>query len=291
MSFIEALILGLIQGLTEFLPISSSGHLAILENIFIKGGSAGILFDVILHVGTLVAVFAALHQEVMRLVYEGCTCIYDMFGNAGVYLHNKTHQDARRYKKIISNNYRKLLLLLLITTIPTAIEGFLFENLAEIAGENFLAPAMGLFITGVLLLTADFFSAGKKIPKDVTYKTALLIGIFQGFAVFPGISRVGVTIVVCLLCGFNRKFAVKYTFLAGIPTVIGAAILEIPKIPGSGVTIGMLATYVAAATIAGFTGYLCIRIMMEAARKRKFRFFSIYCFLLGIAAVVCNFVL
>lgn len=165
MSFVEALILGLVQGLTEFLPISSSGHLAVLENLFIKGGSPGILFDVILHLGTLVAVFAALRKDMGKLILEGCKSIYDVLENIKVFFHNKHRQDARRYRKIISNNYRKLLLLLLVSTIPTVVEGLLFENLAKQAGKNLLAPAIGLFITGVLLLTADFFRQEKKYRK------------------------------------------------------------------------------------------------------------------------------
>lgn len=291
MSFAEALFMGLIQGLTEFLPVSSSGHLAILENLFIKKNSGGILFSVILHVGTLVALLTAFRKDIKRLVLEGCKSIYEGYENIKTCFYNRNHEDARRYKKIISNNYRKLLLLILLTTIPTAVEGFLFENLAEQAGKNLLAPAMGLFITGVLLLIADFFPAGKKIPKDVSYWTAFFVGIFQGMSVFPGVSRAGVTIVVCLLFGFNRKFAVKYSFLVAIPTMLGAVILEMTQLPGSGVTPGVFGTYVAAAMVAGIVGYFCIKGMLAAMRKKKFRFFSIYCFLLGTVAVVCNFAL
>lgn len=157
MSFIQALFLGVVQGLTEFLPVSSSGHLAILENLFIKENSGDILFTALLHVGTLAAVFAAFRQDIRRLLLEGCKCIYDVYENIRICFHNRNHQDAKRYKKVISNNYRKLFLLLVLTTIPTAAEGLWFESFAEQAGKNLLAPAMGFFVTGILLLIADFF--------------------------------------------------------------------------------------------------------------------------------------
>ena len=109
----------------------------------------------------------------------------------------------------------------------------LLEESVRVASANLLAPGIGLLITGVLLFIADFFPTGNKVPKEVTYLVAVIIGVFQGFAVLPGISRAGVTIVACLLCGLNRKFAIRYSFLLSIPAVIGALVLEIVKLnPG-----------------------------------------------------------
>ena len=275
MSLIEALLLGLVQGLTEFLPVSSSGHLAILKNL-LQIKETGIIFSVLLHTGTLA---------------EGCKTIYDFAGNFKIYFKNRHEQEAIRYKKLISNNYRKLFLLLLVSTLPTAVEGILLEDLVLQAESNLLAPAIGLFITGIFLLVIDFFPAGKKIPKDVGYGTAFFIGIFQGIAVFPGISRLGITLAVCLMCGFNRKFAIKYAFLTAIPAVLGAAFWELIQVPGPGISAGTFGIYLAAAVVAGITGYFCIRLMLRLIRKKKFSFFAGYCFLLGTAAAVCNFVL
>ena len=213
MSLIEALLLGLVQGLTEFLPVSSSGHLAILKNL-LQIKETGIIFSVLLHTGTLAVLLAAFRQDVKKLLLEGCKTIYDFAGNFKIYFKNRHEQEAIRYKKLISNNYRKLFLLLLVSTLPTAVEGILLEDLVLQAESNLLAPA------------------GKKIPKDVGYGTAFFIGIFQGIAVFPGISRLGITLAVCLMCGFNRKFAIKYAFLTAIPAVLGAAFWELIQVPG-----------------------------------------------------------
>ena len=208
-----------------------------------------------------------------KLLLEGCKSLYDIYGNVRTYFHNKHQQDAKRYKKIISNNYRKLFLLLFVSTIPTAFLGFLLQDFVEQAGKNLLAPAIGFFITGILLLVVDFFPAGKKIPKDVTYAVAFLLGICQGFAVFPGISRAGITIAVCLLCGFNRKFAVKYSFLMAIPAMLGAAILELFQFSYTGENVETMALSVFAAVIAGAVGYFCIKGMLVVMRKNVFVFF------------------
>ena len=216
MSIIDALLLGLVQGLSEVLPVSSSGHLAILKNL-LQIKETGLLFSVLLHVGTLVAVFAAFRRDLKKLLLEGCKLVYDFWENIRVYFKNRHEQEAIRYRKLVSNNYRRLLLLLLVSTIPTALEGVFLSNLVLQAESNLLAPAIGLFITGVFLLIIDFFPAGKKIPKDVSYKTALLIGVFQGIAVFPGISRLGITLAVCLMCGFNKKFAMSMRFWQQFP--------------------------------------------------------------------------
>lgn len=286
---IQALLLGLVQGLTEFLPVSSSGHLALLENLFQISSRTGLIFEVLLHIGTLAAVFFAFRQDLIRLGLEGCKTVYDLWENFKTYFHNKNHQDAKRYRKIISNNYRKLFLLLLVTTIPAAAEGILLEKAAVQAKGNFLAPAIGFFLTAVFLLVLDFFPAGNKIPKDVGYGSAFIIGVFEGIAVLPGISRLGITIAVCLLLGFNRKFAVKYAFLTAIPLTIGAAILECMNASVKNLTLELAVSYSAAAILAAVVGFFCIKAMLSLIRKKRFCYFSAYCVILGIVSVVCSF--
>ncbi len=291
MSLLQALLLGLVQGITEFLPVSSSGHLAIMQNLLNINTDTGVLLDVILHLGTLTAIFIAFWKDIKKLILDGCGMIYDIIQNIKIWSHNRREHDARRYRKIVSSNYRKFILLITVSTIPTAIVGLLLQNVVETAGSNLLAPGVGLFITGILLLVVDFFPAGDKIPKDVSFWIALAIGFFQGIAVFPGISRSGMTIAACLLCGLNRKFAVKYSFIMSIPAVLGAAVLELKDIPGSGVTLPVFGEYLAAAVLAGTAGYFCIKTMLRLIQRKKFRYFSIYCFIIGIVAVTCNFVL
>ena len=291
MTILEALLMGVIQGVAEFLPISSSGHLAIFENILKINTETGILYDVMLHVGTLIAILVAFRKDIARLILEFCRIVYDIIQNAKTMVHNKKEGDARRYKKIISNNYRKMILLILVSTVPTGVIGLLMKEVVTAAAATLLAPGIGLMVTGVLLLVVDYFKAGQKIPKDVSYWHALALGACQGLATFPGVSRSGTTIVACLLCGFNRKFAVKYSFLMSIPAVLGAAILEFKDIPGLDIGWEMMLTYIGGTVIAGIVGYICIKTMLVMVQKKKFRYFSIYCFFMGIVAIVCHFAL
>ncbi|MGI6094053.1 MAG: undecaprenyl-diphosphate phosphatase [Lachnospiraceae bacterium] len=291
MSVLQILFMGLIQGVTEFLPVSSSGHLAIFQSIFNVETDTGILYDVMLHVGTLAAICVAFRSDIFRLIAECLKMVKDVWGNTKIYFHNKTAVDARRYKKIIHNNYRKLVFLIIISTIPTAVIGLLLEDLVAQASSNSLAPGVGLLLTGVMLLVIDYVQAGSMIPKDVPYRDAVMIGIAQGLAVFPGVSRSGMTIVACLLCGFNRRFAVKYSFLMSVPAVAGAAILELKDIPGSGVTGGLFAVYLLGTAIAGIVGYFCIKTMLVLVQKKKFRMFAVYCFFMGSIAIGCYYIL
>lgn len=291
MTIIEALLLGLVQGITEFIPVSSSGHLAIIENLLNISREAGLPFAAAVHLATVTAVVAALRREIKKLLMEFCRSLYDGYENIRTYFHNRHEKDARRYKKIISNNYRKLFLLIVIAAIPTAVEGFLLQDMAELASGNLLAPGIGLFITGILLLVADFFPKGKKIPRDISYSTAFVIGILQGLTVLPGVSRLGVTLAVCLAYGFQRKFAVKYTFLLSVPVIIGAFILECIHLAGNPVSLSVWACYGAGAVFAGIAGYFCIGKMLKILQNKRFYGFSIYCFIIGAAAIAGSFLI
>ena len=156
MTIIEALLLGLIQGITEFIPVSSSGHAAIIENLLHINSESGLLFEALAHLTVLAAVIGALRKEIKKLLMEFCRSMYDVYENVRIYFHNRDKKDARRYKKVISNNYRKLFLLLVIASIPTALESYILQDMTRLAGDNLLAPGMGLFITGIVLLVADF---------------------------------------------------------------------------------------------------------------------------------------
>ena len=180
------------------------------------------------------------------------------------------------------------MLLLIVSSVPTFIIGMMLEESVRVASVNLLAPGIGLLITGVLLFIADFFPTGNKVPKEVSYLVAVIIGVFQGFAVLPGISRAGVTIVACLLCGLNRKFAIRYSFLLSIPAVIGAVVLEIVKLNPSEFSAGMgVLGFIAAAV----TGCFCIKMMLKIVKRKPFRRFSVYCFFMAVLAIICSFAL
>lgn len=291
MSIFQSLFLGIVQGITEFLPVSSSGHLAILSNLCGIETDGGILFDVLLHLGTMAAVFFVFRKDLGRMTAETIRMIADVIYNGKIFLHNRKEQDARRYRKIVHNNYRKFIVMILMSLIPTAIIGYVSRELVDIAGTTLIVPGVCLILTAALLLVADVVESGKKVPKDVTYTSAFMIGIAQGISVLPGISRSGTTITACLLSGYDRRFAVKYSFIMSIPAILGAMILEVGRIPSLNVSFTQILIYLCGAVVAGLTGCFCIRKMLIVVRKKHFRGFSVYCLIAGIVAIAGHFVM
>ena len=223
MSLFQAILLGLVQGLTEFLPVSSSGHLAIFQYIFGINTDTGMLFEVMLHLGTLIAVCAVFFKDIKQLVVEGIAILKDFIENVKI----RFGRSNGKKRRIVTNAYRKFVLLILITTIPTGILGIVLNSFMDKATSSLWIPGMCLVINAIILLVVESLPGGKKKVKKASYKDASLIGVAQGLAVLPGISRSGSTISACLALGFDRSFAVKYSFIASLPAIIGANLLEL----------------------------------------------------------------
>lgn len=289
MTILQAILLGIIQGITEFLPVSSSGHLAIFQNIFKIDTGGSMLFDIMLHVGTLAAVFVVYRRDILKMIREAiCICI-DIISNIKIWFANRRDDEALRYKRVIHNNYRKFVVLILVSTIPTGVIGYTAKSLVEAASATLIVPGVCLILTGILLFVADLTEDGRKIPRDVSYTNGFFIGIAQGLATLPGLSRSGTTITACLLSGFDKRFAVKYSFLMSVPAILGASVLEIKDVASEPVTGNLILCCVIGAVISGVVGYICIKLMLAIVRKKKFKGFAIYCFVIGVVAIVAHF--
>ncbi len=290
MTFLQAILMGILQGLLEFLPVSSSGHIVLLENVSGITIGRGLLFETLIHIGTLAAVIFLFQKELKQLALDGIRILLDIVDNAKIwYLNRRMPEKEQRYKKLFQSNYRRLFLLLLISTAVTAAVGLLMHGFSVKAAGSLLAPGIGFFITGVILLVADCIKPGSRIPKDVALWQAAVIGAFQGAAVFPGISRMGITIGICLLLGLNRKFSVMYSFLLSVPAVIGAVIVVLAHAAGADFGGMLILEYLLGIAAAALTGFLCIRFMQRVLLKKRLRGFAYYCFLVGIAAVISYF--
>ncbi len=279
----KAIMMGIIQGLAEFLPISSSGHLAIFKHVLnIDFETGGIVFDVMLHMGTLAAIFVAFWSDVKELIIEGFGILGDFFKNLFV-------KEKKSYNEIINTAYRRFVMLVIVSTIPTGIIGVVFKDVIEQASATLVIPGICLIITSILLQIADRAPLGDKNSETVSYKEAGLVGIAQGIATLPGISRSGTTITACRVLGFDRDFAVKYSFIMSIPAVLGAAVLELKDFSLAGVGMVTFVNYIVGTVIAGVVGYICIKTMLVIVRKKNFKGFSIYCLTAGIIAVAWHF--
>lgn len=286
MSFLDAIVMGVIQGLTEFLPVSSSGHLAMFKILFEVETETGMLFDVLLHLGTLLAVFAVFYRDIFHMIQEGFAIIFDFFRNAGIFFGNVFQKKDAPYYRMIDNSYRKFVMLVVVSTIPTGIIGYVAADVVEAASEILLVTGSCLVFTSALLFLSDRMDDGMKLPKNVTYSNAFFIGICQGFATLPGLSRSGTTITACLFSKFNRKFAVKYSFIMSIPAILGALVLKLSDASAlSALEKSDISCYLAGTICAAVVGYICIRMMLVVVKKRKFTFFAIYCLIVGLVSI------
>lgn len=293
MNILESIIMGFIQGVAEFLPISSSGHLAIGKYVLGLDTEVDMLFDIMLHIGTLVAVFIAFWADIKELIIEGFSIIKDLFVNLYIAISrffSKKSKEELKFKKIVNTPYRRFVMLVIVSTIPTGIIGILFDDIIEMASNTLIIPGICLLITGVLLLIADNAKSGELTAETTTYKKAGIIGIAQGFATLPGISRSGTTITTCLLCGLKKEFAVKYSFIMSIPAILGAAVLEIAKFDDNNISGNLVLNYLVGTVVAGVVGYICIKTMLKIVKDKKFFGFSIYCFIVGAIAITYYFI-
>ena len=286
MTIVQAIILGVIQGLTEFLPVSSSGHLAIMKNILRMDLETGALYAVLLHVATLVAICIVMRKDIAKLILEFISIVRDVFTNFLIFIDRITHKDDQYYIKIMSSAYRRFVVLIIVSSIPTAIIGFLLNDIIETVENELLVPGICLIATAVIILISDFLADGTKKPKDATVYDAFAIGTAQGIATLPGLSRSGTTITACILCGFDRKFAVKYSFIMSMPAIFGALILKLSKISSETVTGGDIAVYIVGMVIAAVVGYFALIFTTKLVQKKSFKYFAFYCFGIGVVSII-----
>ena len=272
MTIFDAVMQGIIQGLTEFLPISSDGHLSIYQHFTGNYGESALVFTLMLHLGTLIAVFVTYRETIWELIQEAFSMLYDLF-------HGRMH-------KVSPNNTRKMIYMLVVTTLPlfgfVLIKDFI-TSFAE--DKDIIVEGLCFLFTAAML----FFSAkcvkGRKTARDMTVKDALAIGIFQGLAILPGVSRSGSTISSGLLMGYSKEYMVTYSFILSIPAILGACVLDIPEIIAAGMVYSW-PVIIAGLISSAIVGFLAIKLIRYLVINDKFIIFSYYTFILGIVVLL-----
>ena len=272
MGYIEAIVLGLVQGLSEFLPISSSGHLAVLQSLFEINEDKVIFFAVLLHIGTLVSIFVVYHKDIYALIKELFLLFKDIFTGKGL--------------RIKERPIRKLGIMIIVSSIPTAIMGLLFSDYIDKIFGSLTVIAICWIITGFILLFSEKLKNNKKEIEGMKYRNAIFIGICQGLAIMPGISRSGSTIVGSLVTGLKREFAVEFAFLISIPAILGSAILEFPKAIKAGIEPSTIGPMIVGFLVAAISGYFAITTMIKLVSKHKMRYFSYYVWIIGLGTFI-----
>lgn len=273
MTVIKALILGVVQGVTEFLPVSSSGHL-VLFGTWLGVRDSSLAFDVLVHLGTLLAVLVALRDDVKGLVRA-----------AGKFLLGLFQGKAALLRLWQEDMYCRLLGLVVIATIPAGVAGLLWEE--QIAALFVSVPLVGvnLLVTGTLLWYANKAGARRAAGKEPSLPQALTVGVAQVAALAPGISRSGTTISAGLFAGLSREMAARFSFLLSLPTIAGAALLQIPDLVGGVVKFPIAVTGFLSAAV---SGYLAIRWLLDVVRSGQLYIFAYYTWGLGVLVLLTS---
>ena len=265
MSYFKAIILGIFQGISEFLPISSSGHLVVLQHLFgIKEGN--LFFTEMLHFGTLISIFVVYFDDIIKIIVE----FFKMLGKG---ITNK------KFK--IENAYQKLAILIIVSSIPTAIIGIAFEETFEKLYSSLKSISIAFIITGFMLWIVDKKAIGNKKIKNMSYSDALIIGTFQGIAIAPGISRSGSTIAGGLFRGLDRNLATEYSFLLALPATFGAFILGIRDVIKTGSEAYFSMPLLVGIIVSSLVGIVSIKVLIKILQNKKLHYFSYYLWIIG----------
>jgi undecaprenyl-diphosphatase len=273
MEWVEAIVLGIVQGLTEFLPVSSDGHLAITQQAFgwltghSRTGAENLFFDVMLHLGTLAAIVIYYRAVV-------ATGVRGLLGSTAV-------PPTYRRGAVVRTG-----LLAAIATLPLVPDALFLKDLLEKAFESTMAAGVGFLITAAVLSVTVYLAGGEKGPAETTWWDALLIGIAQMFAPLPGVSRSGLTVATALALGLSRAWAVGFSLLIAVPAILGAVVFELRKVDPASLTVSRVAQTALATVLAGVVGYGAIIWLVKIVRLGKLWCFSIYLVVLGALVLV-----
>lgn len=278
MNIIEAVILGIVQGLTEFLPISSSGHLIIMQKILglANAEDVDLLFDMLLHLGTLIAVFVAFHKMIFSLIKSFILSIPQLFSG--------------KLKWKTADNDQRMIVLLIISVLPLFFVVPFMKKIEDLYS-SITVVGIALMINGIILFLSDKIVTGKKNASTMSIKNSAAIGLTQLIAIVPGISRSGSTITAGLLCGLDRSFAARYSFIMSIPTILGGIVLNIIHTfkDSGGINTSMLPMYLIGIIASAFSGLVAIKLLQYLLKSKKFIIFSVYCIVVGFAVIIWTF--
>ena len=270
MNIITAVLYGIVQGLTEFLPISSSGHLSLLQNMFGTDIESSIAFTVLLHLGTLAAAIIAYHKDVWELIKGFFSLLKKLF--------------TGHIKDGLTGGER-VLVMLIIATLPLVVGAVLESKVEALSGMSWL---IGIFLifNGFMLWMSDKIAVGNRPLEKGNWRQALFVGLIQLIAVMPGISRSGSTITGGLFAGFSKKDAVRFSFLLSIPAILGANILKLPELIGEPSFSANALPYLCGVLAAALSGFAAIKLLQYISSAKKLSVFSVYCIAVGLAAII-----
>ncbi|MGN0274006.1 MAG: undecaprenyl-diphosphate phosphatase [Chordicoccus sp.] len=290
MDVLISVLAGVVQGLTEFIPVSSSGILVILRQMTGFTGDEALAYLAFLHLGTLAALLICLQNDLKKMARELLRMLRDIRSNAALYLRASRSGEEPRYARIVTTTYRRLVVMTLSSALMTALIGLILWKAAARVSGSLLYTGAGFILTGVILLVMSMIRPQGKVVKEIPLRSAFWTGIVQGFSVLPGLSRSAVTISSSILSGFRAKSAIRFSYLISVPVVLGAFLAGLISGIGTGTINGhFLMTAIPGAIASALTGMLVIRRMLKLTRRAGSRPFAFLSFAFGVIAVAASF--
>lgn len=290
MDVLISVLAGVVQGLTEFIPVSSSGILVILRQMTGFTGDEALAYLAFLHLGTLAALLICLQNDLKKMARELLRMLRDIRSNAALYLRTSRSGEEPRYARIVTTTYRRLVVMTLSSALMTALIGLILWKAAARVSGSLLYTGAGFILTGVILLVMSMIRPQGKVVKEIPLRSAFWTGIVQGFSVLPGLSRSAVTISSSILSGFRAKSAIRFSYLISVPVVLGTFLAGLISGIGAGTINGhFLMTAIPGAISAALTGMLVIRRMLKLTRRAGSRPFAFLSFVFGVIAVAASF--
>lgn len=277
MTIWNAIILGLVQGIAEFLPISSSGHLSVLQNLFHMSTAEDghMFFDVLLHLGTLISICIVYWRDIVA-----------MFRESIQFLRSAGKPAADRPQQLPA---ARMVLMIIVATLPLFVILPINDYVEQLYYHTFFI-GIAFALTGCLLFVSDRMPAGKRTEKNMRIKDALIIGVCQAIATIPGLSRSGTTITAGMATGLNRNFAVKFSFMMSLPAVLGANILSLTKAVKAGIDVSLLPAYLIGMVVAMISGVFAIGLVKRITSKGRFGNFAYYCWGVGALTIILSLI-
>lgn len=289
MEIFREILLGIVQGIMGFLPVSSSGQLVLLGRIFGMDGSYLALFLCLLKISSLLAVIIILFKDIMKLIIGAFQLIQDIFSNIVIFFVRLFGGSKEGYYVFDTNPYKRLVLMITVSSAVTYVIARFIGSIAENVSQMPLAMGICFLLSAVILFISDGMGSGKRTAKNISAFDAAVIGLAQGLSVVPGISRVVMTLAAATALGFQKSFALKYSYLLAIPTLMGYGLITLHNLAGTAISLGNLGNILAGTLCCCIFSGLCLRLMLNLARKGSYKIFAVYGVLISLITILFSF--
>lgn len=289
MEIFREILLGIVQGIMGFLPVSSSGHLVLLGRMFGMDSSYLSLFLCLLKISSLLAVIIILFKDIMKLIIGAFQLIQDVFSNIIIFFIRLFGRKSEGYFVFDTNPYKRLVLMMTVSSAVTYVIARFIGSIAENVSQMSMAMGISFLLSAVILFITDSMGAGKRTVKNLNTFDAVVIGLAQGLSVVPGISRVVMTLAAAMALGFNKSFALKYSYLLALPTLTGYGLITFHNLAGTAISLGNLGNILAGMLCCCILSAFCLRLMMNMAKRGSYKIFAAYGILISIIIIAFNF--